>query len=96
VTTFSNPGRSPEDSVEPLGAERGIITKVEVDVTLERAIGIECGPAATAHVVALVGALPRALNARPAITIRVAAVEFSRQCYLLRPRFSVPVPAKSS
>ena len=33
-------GRSPDDSYEPLGAERGIITKVEVDVTLERAIGV--------------------------------------------------------
>jgi len=64
-------GRSQDDSVEPLGAERGIITKVEVDVTLERAIGVERGPAATAHVVALVGALPRELDARPAITIRV-------------------------
>jgi hypothetical protein len=31
----------------PLGAERGIITKVEVDVTLERAIGVERGPATT-------------------------------------------------
>ena len=47
-------------------------------MTLERAIGVERGPAATAHVVALVGALPRELDARPAITIRVAAVEFSR------------------
>ena len=47
-------------------------------MTLERAIGVERGPAATAHVVALIGALPRELNARPAITIRVAAVEFSR------------------
>jgi hypothetical protein len=36
------------------------------------------GSAATARVVALVGALPRELDARPAITIRVAAVEFSR------------------
>jgi len=71
-------GRSPEDSVEPLGAERGIITEVEVEVTLERAIGVERGPAAAAHVVALVGALPRELDAGPAITIRVAAVEFSR------------------
>src|SRR6266481_297865 len=66
------------DSAESLGAERGIITKVEVDVALERAIGVERGPAAAAHVVALVGALPRELDARPAITIRVAAVEFSR------------------
>ncbi len=47
-------------------------------MTLERAIGIERGPAAAAHIVALVGALPRELNARPAITIRVAVVEFSR------------------
>ncbi len=47
-------------------------------MTLERAIGIERGPAAAAHIVALVGALPRELNARPAITIRIAAVEFSR------------------
>jgi hypothetical protein len=31
-----------------LGSERGIITKVEVDVTLERAIGVERGPAAAA------------------------------------------------
>jgi len=36
-------GRSPDDSFEPLGAERGIITKVEVEVTLERAIGVERG-----------------------------------------------------
>src|SRR5437762_2880332 len=71
-------GRSPDDSVEPLGAERGIITKVEVDVALERAIGVERDPAATARIVALVGALPRELDARPAITSRVAAVEFSR------------------
>jgi hypothetical protein len=49
---------SPEDSVEPLGAECGIITKVKVDVTLERAIGVERSPAAAAHVVALVGASP--------------------------------------
>jgi hypothetical protein len=49
---------SREDSAEPLGAKRGIITEVEVDVTLERAIEVERGPAATAHVVALVGALP--------------------------------------
>src|SRR6516165_967738 len=69
---------SREDSAEPLGAERGIITQVKVDVTFERAIGVERGPAATAHVVALVGALPRELDARLAVTIRVAAVEFSR------------------
>ena len=30
------------------------------------------------HIVTLVGALPRELDAQPAITIRVAAVEFSR------------------
>ena len=47
-------------------------------MTLERAIGVERGPAAAAHIVALVGALPRELNARPAITIRLAPVEFSR------------------
>jgi hypothetical protein len=47
-----------DDSVESLGSERGIITKVEIDVTLERAIGVERGPAAAAHLVALVGALP--------------------------------------
>jgi len=46
-------------------------------VTLERAIAVERGPAAAAHIVALVGALPRELNARPAITIRLAPVEFS-------------------
>jgi hypothetical protein len=51
---------------------------VEVDVALESAIGVERGPAAAAHIVAVVGALPRELNARPAITIRVAPVEFSR------------------
>jgi hypothetical protein len=51
---------------------------VEVDVTLKRAIGVERGPAATARVIAFVGALPRELHARPAITIRVAAVEFPR------------------
>jgi hypothetical protein len=38
-------GHSPDDSVEPLGPERGIITKVEVDAALERAIGVEHGPA---------------------------------------------------
>jgi len=47
-------------------------------VTLERVIGVERRPAAAAHIVALVGALPRELNARPAIAICVAAVEFSR------------------
>jgi len=31
-------GRSPDDFTEPLGAERGIITKMEEEVTLERAI----------------------------------------------------------
>ena len=69
--------RSLADSFEPLGSERGIVTKVEVDVALERAIAVESGPAAAAHIVSLVGAVPRELNARPAITIRVAAVEFS-------------------
>ena len=69
---------SPEDCEETLGPERGNIALVEVDVALDRAIGDERGPAATAHIVALVGALPRELNTRPAITIRVAAVEFSR------------------
>jgi hypothetical protein len=54
----SSMGRLPDDSVEPLGAERGVITEVEVDVTLERAIEVERGLAATAHVVALVGAVP--------------------------------------
>ena len=63
--------------LESLGSERGIITKVEVDVALERAIGAERSPAAAAHIVALVGALPRELNPQPAITIRIAAVEFS-------------------
>ena len=47
-------------------------------MALERAIGAERSPAAAAHIVALVGALPRELDARPAITIRVSAVEFSR------------------
>ena len=47
-------------------------------MTLERAIGVECGPAAAAHLVALVGALPRELNARLPIAFSVAAVEFSR------------------
>jgi hypothetical protein len=51
-------GRSRDDSVESLGSERGVITKVEVDVACERVIGIERGPAAAAHIVALVGALP--------------------------------------
>lgn len=64
------------DCLESLGSERGIITKVEVNVALEHAIRIERGPAATAHIVALVGALPRELNARPAITIHGAAVKF--------------------
>ena len=41
--------RSPDGSVESLGSERGIITKVKVNVTPERAIGVERGPAATAH-----------------------------------------------
>ena len=47
-------------------------------MTLERAIGVECGPAAAAHLVALVGALPRELNAGLPIAFSVAAVEFSR------------------
>ena len=64
--------------MESIGSERGIVTKVEVDVALECAIGAEPGPAAAAHIVTLVGALPRELDAQPAITIRVAAVEFSR------------------
>jgi len=51
-------GISLDDCVESLGSERGIITEVEIDVTLERAIGVERGPAAAAHLVALVGALP--------------------------------------
>jgi hypothetical protein len=55
-------GYCPDGSVEPLGAERGIITKVEVDVALERAIGVERGPAAAAHLVALVRTLPRELD----------------------------------
>lgn len=67
-----------DDSVESLGSERGVIAKVEVDVAFERAIRVERGPAATTHIVALVGALPRELNAGSAVTIRVAAVEFSR------------------
>jgi len=75
--SFRGSPAGPRDS-GPLGAERGIITKVKVDVTLERALGVERGPATTAHVVALVQALPRELNARPVITIRVSAVEFSR------------------
>ena len=72
------PDRSLDDCVESLGSERRIVTKVEVDVALERAIGAERGPAAAAHIVTLVGALPRELAARPAITIRFAVVEFSR------------------
>jgi hypothetical protein len=48
----------PDGSAEPLGAERGIITKVEVDVSLERAIGVERGPTAAAHLIALVRTLP--------------------------------------
>ncbi|MGH3192553.1 MAG: PIN domain-containing protein [Streptosporangiaceae bacterium] len=38
--------RSPDEPVESLGSERGIITKVEVDVTLKRAVRVERGPAA--------------------------------------------------
>ena len=51
---------------------------MEVDVALKPAIRTERSPAAPAHVIALIGALPRELNARPAVTIRVAAVEFPR------------------
>ena len=51
--SFRRSPAGPRDS-GPLGAERGIITKVEVDVTRERAIGVKRGPATTAHVVALV------------------------------------------
>ena len=47
-------------------------------MALERPIRVERGPAAAAHIVAFVGALPRELNAGPAATIRVAAVKFSR------------------
>jgi hypothetical protein len=67
-----------DDCVESFGSERGIVTKVEVDLALKRAIGVERGPTTAAHIVALVGALPGELNARPAITIRIAAVELSR------------------
>ena len=77
-TSSRQSGRSLDDCVESLGSERGIVTRVEVDVALERAVGVERGPAAPAHVVVLVGALPRELDGRPAITIRVAAVESSR------------------
>src|SRR5271170_1644406 len=77
-TSSRRPDRSLDDCVESLGSERRIVTKVEVDVALERAISAERGPAAAAHIVALVGALPRELAARPAITIRVAVVEFFR------------------
>src|SRR5271155_3351709 len=71
-------GRSPGGFVEPLGAEPGIVAEVEVDVALERAVGVERGPAAAARVVALVGALPRELGPRLAVTVRVAAVEVPR------------------
>ena len=80
------------DSAESLGSERGIITKVEVDVALEHAIRVERGPAAAAHIVALVGALTRELNARPAIMIGVAAVEFSDST--MKPR--LPSPSSSN
>jgi len=65
-TSSRQPDRSRDDCVESLGSERGIVTKVEVDVALERAIGAESGPAAAARIVTLVGALPRELDARPA------------------------------
>jgi hypothetical protein len=74
-------GYCPDGSIKPLGAERGIITKVKVDVALECAIGVERGPAATAHLVALVAlvrTLPRKLGPWPAITIRVTVVKLSR------------------
>jgi len=70
--------RSPAGFGEPLGAEPGFITEVEVDVALERAVEVERCPAAAARVVALVGALPRELDPRLAVTIRVAAVEVPR------------------
>jgi hypothetical protein len=57
-TSSWRPDRSLDDCVESLGSERRIVTKVEVDVALERAIGAERGPAAAAHIVTLVGALP--------------------------------------
>src|ERR1700759_1369203 len=62
-------------AVEPLGAKRGIITKVEVDVAFERAVGVEGGPAAATHLVALVSTLPGELDPWPASTIRVAVVK---------------------
>src|SRR5207249_12081612 len=71
-------GRSPDDSVEPLGAERGIITKVEVDVALERASGVERDPAATARIVALVGSLPLERDRQPAIPSLGPVVQSSR------------------
>src|SRR5262249_55486155 len=77
-SSWLRPGRSPGGFVEPLGVEPGIVTEVKVDVALECAVGVERGPAATARVVALVGALPRELDPRLAVTIRVAAVEFPR------------------
>jgi hypothetical protein len=39
-TSSRRPDRSLDDCVESFGSERGIVTKVEVDVTLERAIGV--------------------------------------------------------
>ena len=59
-------------------AATGIIIQVEVDVALERAVGVERGPAAAAHIVA-----------RPAVTIRglvdcmIAAVARRHQATLL-------------
>jgi hypothetical protein len=50
-------GYCPDGSAGPLGAKRGIITKVEVDVALKRAIGVERGPAAAAHLITLVRTL---------------------------------------
>lgn len=71
-------GISPDDSAEPVSAEPGIITEVDEDVSLERAIGAERGPTAPARLVALVRALPRELDTQPAARIRVTPVEFSR------------------
>jgi len=71
-------GYCPDGSAEPLSVKRGIVTKVEIDVAIERAIGVERGPAATAHLIALVRAMPRELDPWLAITIRVAVVKLSR------------------
>ncbi len=38
LTSGISPDRLLDDCVESLGSERGIVTKVEVDVALERAI----------------------------------------------------------